>query len=251
MDQFPPALPHGELEEIFPNVFFITGTMKTVLMGNDWHFSRNMTVVREGDALTLINTVRLNDTGLRQLEALGRVTNIVKIGSMHGQDDAFYKSRYGAVLWAILGMEHARDLTTDRELLPGGDMPFAGCSLFSFDTTKRPECILRIDRAGGILVSCNSLQNWIAPDEFFSDQSRKMMTEMGFFQPANVGPLWMKLNEPKREDFVRLRDLPFRHALCGHGVPLRDTAKEAYTNLFRRLFDIQEQADGDCREFCA
>ena len=48
-------------------------------------------------------------------------------------------------------------------------MPFAGCSLFDFRTTKRPEGILHIDRAGGILVSGDSLQNWLAPDEFFSE----------------------------------------------------------------------------------
>jgi hypothetical protein len=238
MNELPPALPHGKLEEIFRDVFFVTGTMKTVLMGADWHFSRNMTVVRDGDALTLINTVRLNGLGLTQLDALGRIANIVKIASLHGHDDAFYKSRYDVTLWAMSGMQHAHGLTTDRELIPGGEMPFRGCSVFAFRTTKLPECILRIDRAGGILVTGDSLQNWVAPDEFFSDQSRKMMTEMGFFQPANLGPLWMQVNEPKAEDFVRLRELSFRHVLCGHGVPLRDTAKEAYTDRFHRVFGI-------------
>ena len=48
MDEMPPALPHGKLEEVFPDVFFVTGMMKTVLMNADWQFSRNMTVVREG-----------------------------------------------------------------------------------------------------------------------------------------------------------------------------------------------------------
>ncbi len=238
MNELPPALPHGKLEEIFPDVFFVTGTMKTVLMGADWHFSRNMTVVRDGDALTLINTVRLSGLGLTQLDALGRIANIVKIASLHGHDDAFYKSRYDATLWAMSGMQHAHGLTTDRELIPGGEMPFRGCTVFAFRTTKLPECILRIDRAGGILVTGDSLQNWVAPDEFFSDQSRKMMTEIGFFQPANLGPLWMQINEPKAEDFVRLRELSFRHVLCGHGVPLRDIAKEAYTDRFHRVFGI-------------
>lgn len=238
MNELPPALPHGKLEEIFPDVFFVTGTMKTVLMGADWHFSRNMTVVRDGDALTLINTVRLSGLGLTQLDALGRIANIVKIASLHGHDDAFYKSRYDAMLWAMSGMQHAHGLTTDRELIPGGEMPFRGCTVFAFRTTKLPECILRIDRAGGILVTGDSLQNWVAPDEFFSDQSRKMMTEIGFFQPANLGPLWMQINEPKAEDFVRLRELSFRHVLCGHGVPLRDIAKEAYTDRFHRVFGI-------------
>ena len=59
MEQLPPALPHGRLEEIFPDVFFVSGAMKTELMGAHWQFSRNMTVVRDGDALTLINPIRL------------------------------------------------------------------------------------------------------------------------------------------------------------------------------------------------
>jgi hypothetical protein len=238
MDQLPPALPHGKLEEVFPDVFFVTGTMKTMLMGADWQFNRNMTVVREGGALTLINTVRLNDAGLKELDALGRIANVVKIGSLHGRDDAFYKARYGATFWALPGMTHERGLKADKELVPGGEMPFAGCSVFAFCTTKMPECILRIDRAGGILVACDSLQNWLAPDEFFSEQSRRMMTEMGFFQAASFGPLWMQLNEPKGEDFARLRELSFRHALCGHGATLRDTAKEAYTDRIHRVFGI-------------
>ena len=154
MDQLPPALPHSNLAEMFPDVFFVTGTMKTVLMGADWQFNRNMTVVREGGALMLINTVRLDDTGLKELDALGRVASIIKIGSLHGRDDAFYKSRYGATFWAPPGMSHEHGLTADKELVPGGEMPFAGCSVFVFRTTKLPECILRIDRAGGILVAC-------------------------------------------------------------------------------------------------
>ena len=238
MDQLPPALPHGNLAEMFPDVFFVTGTMKTVLVGADWQFNRNMTVVREGGALTLINTVRLDDTGLKELDALGRVASIIKIGSLHGRDDTFYKSRYGATFWAPPGMSHEHGLTADKELVPGGEMPFAGCSVFVFRTTKLPECILRIDRAGGILVACDSLQNWLAPDKFFSEDSRKMMMKMGYFQAANVGPLWMQVNEPKGEDFARLRELSFRHALCGHGAPLRDTAKEAYTDRFHRVFGI-------------
>jgi hypothetical protein len=223
---------------LFPGVFFVTGTMKTELMGAHWHFSRNMTVVRDGDALTLINSVRLGDVGLAQLEALGRVANVVKIGSLHGQDDAFYKTRYGATFWALPGMTHQHGLVAERELGADGEMPFAGCSVFSFRTTKLPECILRVDRAGGILVACDSLQNWLEPDEFFSDESRRMMKEMNFFQPANLGPLWMKVNEPQGEDFARLRELPFRHALCGHGAPLRDTAKEAYTARIRQVFGV-------------
>jgi hypothetical protein len=46
MDQFPPALPHGQFEQIFPDIFFVTGAMETVLMSARRQFSRNTTVVR-------------------------------------------------------------------------------------------------------------------------------------------------------------------------------------------------------------
>src|SRR5262249_39559002 len=103
--------------------------------------------------------------------------------------------------------------------------------------TKTPEGILHIDRAGGILVSCDSLQNWVAPDEFFSAETRRMMAEMGFFQPANFGPLWMRINEPQKQDFLSLLGKhSFRHVLCGHGEPLRDIANDAYGARIRQVF---------------
>ena len=63
-------------------------------------------------------------------------------------------------------------------------MPFAGCSVFDFRSTKMPECILDIDRSGGILVAYDALMNLLGPDEYFSDQSRQMMQEMGFLRPG-------------------------------------------------------------------
>ena len=46
MEELPPALPHGSLEEVFPDVYFVTGAMKTERMNSHWQFSRNMTVIR-------------------------------------------------------------------------------------------------------------------------------------------------------------------------------------------------------------
>jgi hypothetical protein len=66
-------------------------------------FSRNMTVVRDGKALTLINSIGFDGAGLAQLDALGRVAHVVKIGSLHGRDDAFYEARYRARFWAAPG----------------------------------------------------------------------------------------------------------------------------------------------------
>jgi hypothetical protein len=236
MRDYKPALPHGPISEVFPGVFFVTGTSTPTFMGTAFQFSRNMTVVRDGGALTLINTVRLDDAGLAALEALGKVENVVKIGAYHGIDDAFYVDRYRPKLWALPGMRHESELPTDVELTKDGSMPFAGCSLFVFETATVPEGVLRVDREGGILVSCDSLQNWLGPDEYFSEDSAAKMGAFGFFAPCNVGPGWRRQANPKVEDFTRLLALPFRHLLSAHGVPLRDKAHEELSETMTRLY---------------
>jgi hypothetical protein len=237
MDQFPPALSHGNIKEVFPEVFFVSGAMETVLQDIDWKFSRNMTVVRDDDRLIIINSVRLGEESLDELERLGRVTDVVRLGSLHGRDDPFYVDRYGAEYWAMPGMEHETGLKATRSLTPNGPLPISDASLFDFRTTLIPEGILRLDRTGGILVACDALQNWLAPDEHFSDASRKLMQQMGFFTPANLGPIWVQRAMPDGDDFARLKALSFKHALCGHGEPLRDTAHEDYSATFNRLFN--------------
>ncbi len=134
--EFTPVWPHGDIEEIFQHVFFVTGTNKIQHEGADIQTSRNMAIIRHDSELTLVNTVRLNEEGLRKLEALGRVAHIVRIGAFHGRDDAFYRHRYPeASLWALKGMTYENGLQPDRELIPGGAMPFPACSLFVFETS--------------------------------------------------------------------------------------------------------------------
>ncbi|MCP8900661.1 hypothetical protein [Gilvimarinus xylanilyticus] len=236
---FPPALAHGTIEEVFTDVFCISGAMETVLMDMDWRFSRNMTVVRDGDRLILINTVRLNDEGLAQLERLGTVTDVIRLGALHGRDDAFYLDRYQASYWVMPGIKTEPEHGA-RPLEPTSTLPIGDASLFAFETSKIPEGILHLQRDGGILIACDALQNWLTPDEHFCDSSRERMETMGFFTPANVGPVWHQVAEPKAEDFHRLKALEFKHALCGHGEPVRNNAREAFGATFDRLF---QQAD--------
>ena len=156
---------------------------------------------------------------------------------MHGIDDPFYVDRYQATFWALPGMRIQDGLNVDKVLAAGGEMPFADGSLFEFKTTKRPEAILHLHREGGILIACDSLQNWTEPDEFFLDETAERMQEMGFFTPNNLGLAWLQVSQPQPPDFVRLKEVPFRHALCGHGAPARD-ASVAYHATFNRFFQV-------------
>lgn len=239
MSNFPEAMPHGEFEELFPDLFFIGGTMRGEFFGDMWQFGRNMFVVREGDDLTIFNSVRLDDEGLAKLDSLGTVKNVVKLGSLHGYDDAFYLDRYAdAKYWALPGMPLTEGLSADAEMSPDGELPVSNASVFVFENIKMPEAIVVLDREGGIALSADALQNWEAVDPYTDDGTQEKMSGMGFFTPCNCGVAWMHFSEPQAPDFARLKDVSFEHALCGHGSPVRGEASTKYAATFKRLFEV-------------
>lgn len=229
---------HGEIKEVFKDVFFVTGTMKNEFFGSMWQFSRNMTIVSEDGNLTIFNSVKLDEEGLKALDQLGKVINVVRLGDMHGIDDSFYINRYNAKFWALPDMTIESSLKIDKPLIVGGELPVKDSSLFVFTTVQRPECILKLNKEGGIMIACDSLQNWVEPDEFFDASTVDTMTQMNFFQPANLGPAWMHASQPQADDFIRLKEVQFKHALCGHGTPLLHNAQEAFHDRFNEAFNI-------------
>lgn len=224
MFAYSPAWPHGPLQAAFPEVFFVVGTNKTHHAGVDFQTSRTMTVVREHGALTLLNTVRLDDAGLRELEALGQVRHVVRLGAFHGRDDPFYCDRYGATLWALPAAVHADGRAADRTLAPGGPVPVGDGEVFVFASAKLPEAAVLLAREGGILITCDAIQNWTGVDRFFSQECGAMFMAQGLIRPANIPSTWRHACEPDAEDFRRLLERRFRHLISAHGEPLRDEA---------------------------
>lgn len=238
MNNFSPAWPHGDIRPIFPDIFFVTGTNKIHHEGADIQTSRNMIIIRHGSALTLINTVRLNDRGLQQMDALGTVSHIVRIGAFHGRDDGFYKHRYPtATLWTLKGATYESGLKADQELIPGGPTPFPDCALFVFESATQPECALHIQREGGILVTCDSIQNITATDEFYNSETAKSFQDQGLIKPANISPIWLGATNTHAADFKKLlASYTFSHLLTAHGEPLLENAKEQVSRTVERVF---------------
>lgn len=224
--EYAPAWPHGYLKEIFPNLFFVTGTNITTHEGNELQHSSNMVIIKNGRELTLINTVRLNDKGLAMLDKLGQVKNVVRIGAFHGKHDAFYLDRYKAKLWALKGMEHANGKIADVEFVPSDKMPFPDCSLFIFESSEYPEGILHINREGGILITCDSIKNWTEIDKFFNEKTGELYKNLGFLGTATVSKVWQKACDIQVKDFSRLKSLTFKHIISAHGEPLLNDAYE-------------------------
>jgi len=237
-DQYNDFMPHGAIEEVFPDVFTVMGTMRNEFFGSMWTFGRNMTIVRENGELTLINAVRLNEEGLAALEALGTVKHVMQIGSMHGHDDTFYVHHYNATFWSVPGMPRDERITEARELSEGGPLPFSGAKLFLFTETKLPEAIIFMEKEGGIALACDSLQHWTGPDPFTDESTIETMTKMGFYAPHNLGPAWVHVCEPKPGDFERLAKVDYEHALPAHGFPVVNGADKAFRATFNKVFGV-------------
>ncbi len=233
----PSVMPHGDLEEVLPDVFMVTGTSRPTFLGLSWQYSRNMVVVRTGQALTLLDTVRLDDAGLVRLDTLGRVTQVVRLGAFHGMDDAFYLSRYPeARYFGLPGPPPEDARAPDVVLEDGTEGPLPGSRVFGFATSAVPETVLFMPAHSGVLVSCDALQNWAEVDRFFDAESAERMRAFGFIQPANICPGWRQAANPRVEDFERLLTLPFRHLLPAHGTPILEDAHARISATVRRVF---------------
>jgi len=221
MLDFPAALPHGTLAEVFPDVFVVTGGFR---FAPGLTITRNMTVVREGSELTLINSVRLTQAGEDELARLGEVKHLVRLGAFHGLDDPYYAQRYKPTFWAPPGTKHQGNLPHDRDLKPGS-APLDDLSVFVFAEGRQPEAALILDRADGILLTCDSYQHWTTL-EGCSLLGKIMMKLMGF-GPLHIGTPWLKaMGSGVKADFERLLERPFVHLIPGHGTVLKDAAKE-------------------------
>lgn len=237
-NQFTPAWPHGDVVEIFPDIFFVTGTNKVHHEGTDIQTSRNMVIVRHGTDLTLINSVRLNNEGLAKLNTLGTVKNIMRIGVFHGRDDAFYRQHFpSSKLWVLQDMVYENALKADHYLTCTDRMPIPGCSLFLFETSLHPEGIVHLDREGGILISCDSIQNISTTDEFYSKDTAQFFEAQGLVKPANISPLWLGATQTKATDFERLlKSFTFQHLITAHGEPLLNDAFPMIKETMNRVF---------------
>ena len=232
---YPEAQPHDPPLQVADDLFVVYGSIK---LQPGVRMTRNMTIVRHDGELTLISPVRLDQAGLAQLDALGTVRHVIRLGPMHGLDDPFYLDRYDAAFWAVPGMELSRGEGITNPLVGGESGPCTNSSVFTFQTTTKPEAILRLGRHGGTLVTCDSLQNFLGPDAFFNDAATERMQAGGFLRPANVGPGWRQATDPKPEDFTRLKQLEFRHVLSGHGEPCLNEARTRYSDTFQDIFGV-------------
>jgi hypothetical protein len=235
---FPEALAHGPIQQLFPDVYWVRGSVR---MGPMLLTTRNMFILRNNGALTLINSVRLSESGERELEALGTVTHLLKIGAFHGMDDPYYLHRFKPKFWSLPKAKHAEGIKADVEMTAQTELPIPGASLFRFENTKFPEAAIRLPTDGGLLLTCDSVQHWTTT-EGASLLMKGILRAGGFMRPAVIGLPWRRaMAKPDANlyvDFQRLLQEPFQHLMGGHGSLLSKNAKETLASSVARTFGV-------------
>ncbi|MCB0406436.1 MAG: hypothetical protein KDD51_16760 [Bdellovibrionales bacterium] len=229
---FPPARSHLSPVEIFPGIFCVTGTVRL----SKWvQVPRNMFVFKQADKLCLVNSVRLSESGLAELDSLGRVTDLVRLGWFHGMDDPFYIDRYRPKYWGLPGGQTNRKIQPDQKLENGGPFPVPGSTVQVFSTTKRPEAVVYLNADGGILLTCDAIMNLDAKGFGYNWIARYAL-RMQKHPRVRSGPLWKKFCEPKVDDYHRVQTLPYTHLISGHGNAVLHTAHSAVDKLIEYEF---------------
>lgn len=229
---FPPVRPHSGLQQCFPDVWTVKGSIHIGMM----RFSRNMTVVRQGEDLVLINTVRMDEAGLAALDALGTVRHILRIGGWHGSDDPFYKDRCGCPVSDIQGQRYFEGTTAekgityfeaDHHLDETSPLPIEGASLYIVHTTP-PEGILRLPAGGGTLVTADALTHWPAADAYFNFAGKMGMKLAGMMKSYGMMPPWADKYHPPKAEVAGILELEFNHVIPGHGEFVQGGAVEKF-----------------------
>jgi len=221
---YAPAYPHDPIEQIYPDVYLVHGSIK---MGPGLSLNRNMIILRQGEELTLINPVRLSTTGLRNLEELGRIVNVIRLGDFHGLDDQFYIDRYHAKFWCQEGQGSYPNTKADIIIDQDTCSPVAGSEFFIFKTALFPEAALFIAKHK-LLITTDAIQ-YYSDWSYTSIITRIAFKLMGFKFGMNIGGPWLKRVTPKgqsmKNDFNELLKLDFSALIAAHGRLISDNAK--------------------------
>ena len=233
-------LPFDPPEQIAEDLFVVKGCVKPSPIVR---FTRNMAVVRDEGHLTLINPVRMDDAGLKQLDALGEVKHVLRLGPFHGMDDVFYVERYQAQFWSFTKQTTYTEPAIDHALEDGGALPFGSAKLFGFDYMKETEGAILLERkSGNVLLTCDGVQSYSTPPHtpHTNTFTRFMMPFIGFPKKTIVGPVWVKLlvedKAGMHKEFQRLLEWEFDQLLAVHGTFLEKDAHAEVSEAVKKMF---------------
>ena len=232
MSKYSPVGPHGKIIQVFEGIYVVQGTNVTHFDNMRIQHSRNMTIIECNGELTLINTVRLNEQGLMELDKLGSIKHVISIGAFHGKDDAFYLDRSNAKFWTV---QVNPCYQPTHYLNDTDELPIRNGLFYMFENSSPAEGFIYLAYNEGIIITCDSIKNWVNVDRFFSEETTKIALSDGEISKARISPIWLKATGLNEASFDRLLNLEFKHLISAHGEVLRDTAYYDIQNSVREI----------------
>ncbi len=235
MTKYANATPQDALIEIFSDVYLLRGSIKIAPL---LQINRNMLVIRDGDVLTLVNAVRMNEQNLKHLDRLGKVKHVIRLGDFHGLDDQFYIDRYAAQFWSQAKHDTYKELVPTKIIDQQQTPPIANSEFFIFTAAQYPEAAILL-KEHKLLITTDSVQYW-DDHKYISFISRIVLLLMGFRLTLFIGGPWLKRVSADKNslqaDFQRLLQLDFNSIVAAHGNVLKDTAKTELEKVVAKTF---------------
>ena len=232
---YPAAFPHDKIEQLFNNVFWVHGSIR---VGPGMSMNRNMIVVQESEDLFLINPIRLCEEGEKDLNSLGKVKTVIRLGDFHGLDDCYYVDKYRAEFWCQEGQETYKSPTPTKLITSDFELPIKNSIVFQFSTAIYPEAVLFL-RDHRLLITTDSVQNW-TDWSYTTWLTRLPLRTLGFKMALLIGKPWLKRVTPRGGsmlgDFEKLLGLNFDNLIGAHGTPLIGGAKNQLEEVVKETF---------------
>lgn len=234
-DGYAKPTPHDPIEMVLHNVYWVHGSIR---LGPGMTMNRNMIVIKDGDELTLVNPVRLNEAEEEKLENIGDIRRVMRMGDFHGLDDKYYVDRYQAEFWCQEGCVTYKSPKPSHVIKTGVDSPISNSEFFIFESARFPEAALLM-HDHKLLITTDSIQHhsdW----SYTNFLGRTLLKLMGFDTKTLIGGPWLKRVTPKegslKHDFEKLCELDFEMILAAHGTLLKESANRVVTKLVDELY---------------
>ncbi len=215
-----PLLPHGSLNEVLPNIFTVTGTMK--LFGL-FQYSRVMTIIKNGSDLALLHPVRVDESLLNEVSKLGKIKYLLKIGQLHNVDVSFYMDQFSPQLWANKGDPSIKGHSVTGYFDDSETLPFLDARVKVIEGSKIKESVLITNSDKGCLHSCDAFVNMgiDANHNWLTATLSKFLPD-----PTYIGPNWVKVAKPPESSMRAPLNFEFENFVPAHGAPIIGNAKE-------------------------
>lgn len=233
---YAPAYKHDPIMPLLDNVYWVHGSVR---MAPSMYMNRNMVIIKEGNALFLINPVRLNEHEEIKLKVLGEIKAVIRLGDFHGLDDQYYIDTFECEFWCQPKQSTYPLPKPDHLINEESVSPIKNSEFFIFSKALFPESALYL-KDTKLLITTDSIQYW-TDWQYMSVTGKLLLWTMGFRTELFIGKPWLKRVTPNqgslKNDFESLLTLNFEHLIGAHGKPLMNCAHGKVKDLIKMAFD--------------